>query len=403
MQKYSFGAIPSPPDPRDYVLATTSKPLPTEYILPPVAVKNQGNVGACVAFAVTSSKENEMAGEHGKGYTRLSEGFLYANSKGVSGFYTGVGSFPRQILKQMQKYGTPTYDQYPKYGEKPGFLETVANDINAEPELLEKANQNRIGRYYRIGLTVDAIKNAIYETKAPVVFTWTIRGRGLVTCDGFLTPRIGNLISRHAMILYGWDDNQEVLYGQNSWGEYWGNNGRFKLKYEDAVPDNGTREGLKEAWAIDTEMPPNELKMKIGSKEYFLNGERKEMDVACYLDENDRTMVPIRFVSEAMGATVSWHPYYTGYPKQLMRIMRKMSYVQINDIKHSSTIRFYIDKDVYSRRIENDDNYGFEMDTTAVLDEAAGRVFVPVRYVVNALQGLVEWNEKYPKDIVIRF
>ena len=32
------------------------------------------------------------------------------------------------------------------------------------------------------------------------------------------------------------------------------------------------------------------------------------MDCAPYVDENNRTMVPVRFVGQALGATVNWNP-----------------------------------------------------------------------------------------------
>ena len=44
--------------------------------------------------------------------------------------------------------------------------------------------------------------------------------------------------------------------------------------------------------------------MTIGSNEYTINGETKTMDVAPYIDGNNRTMVPVRFAAEAFGIEV---------------------------------------------------------------------------------------------------
>lgn len=47
------------------------------------------------------------------------------------------------------------------------------------------------------------------------------------------------------------------------------------------------------------------IKLKIGSKVYEVNGNAWVMDVAPFL-QNDRTFVPVRFVSEALGYDVAW-------------------------------------------------------------------------------------------------
>lgn len=49
------------------------------------------------------------------------------------------------------------------------------------------------------------------------------------------------------------------------------------------------------------------IELTIGSKKYTVNGEAKEMDVAPFI-KNGRTFVPLRFVSEALGAEVDWSP-----------------------------------------------------------------------------------------------
>lgn len=47
--------------------------------------------------------------------------------------------------------------------------------------------------------------------------------------------------------------------------------------------------------------------LKVGSKDAFVDGEKKMLDVAPYVDPNsNRTLVPLRFISEAFGATVVW-------------------------------------------------------------------------------------------------
>lgn len=47
------------------------------------------------------------------------------------------------------------------------------------------------------------------------------------------------------------------------------------------------------------------ISMTINSREFFVNGERRELDVPARL-MNDKTMVPLRAVSESFGCTVDW-------------------------------------------------------------------------------------------------
>ena len=49
----------------------------------------------------------------------------------------------------------------------------------------------------------------------------------------------------------------------------------------------------------------NTVVIKIGSSTYTVNGQTKTMDAAGYIDGN-RTMVPIRFIAEGLGAKVDW-------------------------------------------------------------------------------------------------
>ncbi len=49
----------------------------------------------------------------------------------------------------------------------------------------------------------------------------------------------------------------------------------------------------------------------VGQKDVYINGQKNALDVAVRL-VNDRTMVPLRFVSEALGAGVKWTEYGSG-------------------------------------------------------------------------------------------
>lgn len=62
------------------------------------------------------------------------------------------------------------------------------------------------------------------------------------------------------------------------------------------------------AWADDAQQKELIVTMTIGDATYQANGKKATMDCAPYVDENNRTMVPVRFVGQALGATVNWNP-----------------------------------------------------------------------------------------------
>ncbi|GIO85891.1 hypothetical protein J25TS5_28230 [Paenibacillus faecis] len=68
--------------------------------------------------------------------------------------------------------------------------------------------------------------------------------------------------------------------------------------------------GAKVAWNSNTkkvtvDLNSNQIVLTLGKKAYTVNGKTEPMDTAA-LRKSDRTYVPLRFVSEALGAQVNW-------------------------------------------------------------------------------------------------
>ncbi|PQQ65623.1 copper amine oxidase N-terminal domain-containing protein [Acetivibrio saccincola] len=98
-----------------------------------------------------------------------------------------------------------------------------------------------------------------------------------------------------------------------------------RVNFPDAEPfidDNGRTQvpvrfvsealGAEVSWEGSTKtvtisQGDKEIKIVIGKKDYTINGEKNLMDTKALLKE-DRTFVPVRFVSEGLGARVDWDP-----------------------------------------------------------------------------------------------
>jgi hypothetical protein len=96
-----------------------------------------------------------------------------------------------------------------------------------------------------------------------------------------------------------------------------------RVNFPDAEPfidDNGRTQvpvrfvsealGAEVSWEGSTKtvtisQGDKEIKIVIGKKDYTINGEKNLMDTEALLKE-DRTFVPVRFVSEGLGARVDW-------------------------------------------------------------------------------------------------
>lgn len=111
--------------------------------------------------------------------------------------------------------------------------------------------------------------------------------------------------------------------------------------------------------------PAEEMKtvvvMQIGSKTMFVNGKAYEKDAAPVI-MNDRTLVPIRFVTESLGGKVAWN----AETKEVTLVI------------DGKEIKMTIGKTI--------EKYGV---APVIIN---GRTFVPVRFVADELGATTAWN-----------
>lgn len=295
-----YGAIPSPPDDRDYSIAsfTSVKSIfPDEFMIMPkeeISVYDQGDTSMCVAFSLAEIKEMQEVKDQGEKIV-FSPGFIYGNRNSQD--YNGEGMVLRNALKHLQDEGVVLYKDFPFIGAYSDCYRILQQVIKL---LLPKAEPYKILNYVRLWNS-NEVKTALMEL-GPVLLSCKITESFLLTGkDGKVPPYAGDYLGNHAMVIVGWNKDGWVVL--NSYGN-WGDNGFLYIPFD--YP------GISELWSL-TDMERKVLSveegivMKINQKEYTINGEKKEMDVAPKI-ENGRTLVPIRFVAQALGKQVIWQP-----------------------------------------------------------------------------------------------
>ena len=106
-------------------------------------------------------------------------------------------------------------------------------------------------------------------------------------------------------------------------------------------------------------------------------------DAKPFVDSNSRTLIPVRFVTEAMGATVSWDQD------------SQTAIIEKDGTKLEITIG---ERDI--KVTKNGETTIVSMDTVAVTKE--GRTFVPIRFVAESLGAFVGYSDLYTlADIVV--
>ena len=157
--------------------------------------------------------------------------------------------------------------------------------------------------------------------------------------------------------------------------EEFSDSANIEYDYDESYDESGTEETSSKYDNIDTSYDAtydenkkeNAQNAEEDEIKVFLNGKQLEFDVEPMLI-NGRTMVPMRVIFEALGATVDWDG---------------ATQTAIGETKNA-TIKITIGKDFLFKN----DNV-VRLDSPAVV--ISGRTLVPVRAIAESLDRKVEW------------
>lgn len=220
----SLGCLPPKVDLRDYkvkVSPAESLMLPETFALDlKIRVKNQLNVGSCVAHATSSILEYF---DHGQ--TDLSTNFIY----GIQNQFCGQdapGMYIQDACKIVKAYGDMIEADCKGNNEVPKCY-SIAEAALSDPLKVGRASFFRIESYYSC-LTPQDIKYAIH-TYGPVLACVKWHQNHTIDKNNVVQMDKSSPYEYHAIMLYGWDENGFLF--QNSWGTMFGKGGRAVIPF----------------------------------------------------------------------------------------------------------------------------------------------------------------------------
>lgn len=285
----SGGCLLSPYDERDYKMRDyiNMGTRPKVYIPDRKApVLYQGYVNSCVAFAIVTALFYMEGVEY-------STDDIYHDREDTD--WQGEGMITREGLKKVQKRGVVLREVIPTNTEYPN--QAVKTLIEYLPPTIHR---NKILNYARC-YDEDESCDAIYQNGAALISI-----NSTVSFDSFVLRGDDNMIlpmpraderSRGKHLVCAMAFTEDGIMIQNSRGETWGNKGFAILPW--GYPIN-------EMWGfVDMGKDWQTVELTINSKEAYINGKKAALDVPATVI-NGRTMLPARFIAEALGCEVEY-------------------------------------------------------------------------------------------------
>ena len=123
-------------------------------------------------------------------------------------------------------------------------------------------------------------------------------------------------------------------------------------------------------WGNPVLKGPKIVEMTIGNKTYEANDTEQTMDIAPYI-KSGRTYLPVRYVGEALGATVSWN---------------NSTQTAIIVGANKTTLVLKI-----GSKVMTNNSSDVQMDVAPEI--TSSRTMLPIRWVAEALGATVDWNQ----------
>lgn len=187
---------------------------------------NQHSNLCCSVTALISLIEY-LRQKEGKSMEKLSVSFLYHNSLLMEGIMRNSSIKTKSVLNAIMSCGVSSQERW-----------SSLNDFHIKPS--EDSMKEALSRVKHCNLeyiesSIETIKYIIGYCGRPIVAILTIYKKDQLHIENskevINEPTSDKIYDKHSILLVGYDDlNNELIY-QNSFGEEWGYNGFGKINY----------------------------------------------------------------------------------------------------------------------------------------------------------------------------
>jgi C1A family cysteine protease len=354
-------------------------------------VKNQGRCGSCVAFAAASTFETQMnivtqSVQHGWGF---SPQHLFS----CGGGSCSAGWFPGSAVDFLVKTGVPEEACFPyisgAVGSDASCKLSCADSKSRSSKAALRVRSNRFR-----GAGVDEVKQALLG--GPLVTSMRVYDDFYLYKNGVYRHQKGALLGGHAVMIVGWNNNDRAWIARNSWGTDWGEQGDFRIAWDDVSGVGGSYHGLEVTPGFDavvlegirdgqTLRQPTVLKFRshnlnVGSAVLEVMGKSKTLVTRAFDASGQLVLEP----SEFADGTYTFQVRAVSSSSQAKEKISQARLVHIRNAKPSATIKI--------ERMKNNMNVW----STIVPHFVVTSTPVPLSYVqyriIDTQGNLVRWR-----------
>lgn len=325
---------------------------------------NQRNTSACVGFACAMAQRVKLYG--------LTNKWIPLSPYSIYGYYLhdGGGMSIKPALEALREWGALPDYEWERRAKNPECAKSLAEYRATHNGADASAARFRL-HSYREARGFDAMRNEI-DAGNPIVLSLKVTKSFGVVNGGYETAYPRGSLTDHAVCIIGYTDDR-YLIAKNSWGDPLGNGGIVYIpagratKEEYALCDVGTSIAKK----------AKRIELIVGNRTAVVDVRFAQLDAAPYI-KNGRTFLPVRFVAETLGASVSWDA--------------ATSTATLSSEEGVIVVRTH-DKMmlVNGKRVEMD----------AAPEIANNRMMLPIRPIAEALNCAVDWNENTNKATIV--
>lgn len=380
------------PDPRDYKVARF---IPNQDMIQEKEfcldlpdnlniTKDQSWYSACVGFAF-STAVSIITYQKTHKWIDFDPFMIYGTRSG----YFGKGMYLRDAADIVYTEGAFFTRDFGIRQEVPQITKTVKRFKQEHPDLVEYAKTFCVEGYAFCD-TDEEIKTAL-KNGMPVLVAYDVEG-SMYNPDknGYVKyPQKGKYYGSHCMVIVGWtSDNHWIVL--NSWGSGENGSGALYIDFREirtttiSLSDNIVP--IKNKCGVIELIIGNKIATIADTVENLSNPQKRKeitLEVAPYI-KNDRTFIPVRFVADALGASVEWDAESgtatLRSEENIIKLTTNDKWMQVSDYKP-----------VVWKKIK--------MDTVPHI--VNNRMFVPIRYIAENLNCDIQWDGKTSTALII--